>query len=113
MVCVGEQGSRATACIAASPPPTTYNKTPLADPLLQRIAAVAALKPSAREAGLTLGALRGWAAARLPPYQLPAALQLVPAIPRNAMGKVNKKSLRAELFPEAAAPPASAAGAGA
>ncbi|PSC68906.1 malonate-ligase [Micractinium conductrix] len=86
----------------------------LPDPVYgERIAAVAALKPSAREAGLTLGALRGWAAARLPPYQLPAALQLVPAIPRNAMGKVNKKSLRAELFPEAAAPPASAAGAGA
>ena len=37
------------------------------------------------------------------PAQLPSELMLVPTIPRNAMGKVNKKALLADLFPEAAA----------
>jgi len=31
-------------------------------------------------------------------------LKVVPAIPRNAMGKVGKKALRAELWPELASP---------
>ena len=51
--------------------------------------------------GLTLHDLRAWARDRLPPYQLPRHLKVVEAIPRNAMGKVNKKELRKQLFPEA------------
>ncbi|PRW56153.1 malonate-- ligase [Chlorella sorokiniana] len=50
---------------------------------------------------LSLHDLRAWARDRLPPYQLPRHLELVEAIPRNAMGKVNKKELRRQLFPEA------------
>jgi malonyl-CoA/methylmalonyl-CoA synthetase len=79
---------------------------------LQRIAAVVALeKPgpagsgdggskgsSSSSSGLELAELRQWAADRLPPYQLPAELRVVPATPRNAMGKVNKKELRLQLF---------------
>lgn len=53
------------------------------------------------DGSLTLRDLRAWARARLPPYQLPRHLQLVEAIPRNAMGKVNKKELRKQLFPAA------------
>lgn len=78
----------------------------------ERIAAVVALeKPgpagsgdggskgsSSSSSGLELAELRQWAADRLPPYQLPAELRVVPAIPRNAMGKVNKKELRLQLF---------------
>jgi non-ribosomal peptide synthetase component E (peptide arylation enzyme) len=30
----------------------------------------------------------------LAPYKLPRALELVPALPRNAMGKVQKQKLR-------------------
>lgn len=56
---------------------------------------------SGSAAGLTLHDLRAWARERLPPYQLPRQLRLVGAIPRNAMGKVNKKELRKQLFPEA------------
>ena len=33
-------------------------------------------------------------------FKLPQHLVVVPALPRNAMGKVNKKALVAELFPE-------------
>jgi acyl-CoA synthetase (AMP-forming)/AMP-acid ligase II len=92
---------------------------------LQRIAVVAALKPQPAEpppqppppqqqqqgpdagstitapaaaASLSLEELRGWAAARLPPYELPAELRLVAANPRNALGKVNKKALRQQVF---------------
>lgn len=89
---------------------------------LQTIAAVVALKAAPPQAGaagssnsdsaagsngngaapgLTLRDLRAWARERLPPYQLPRQLELVEAIPRNAMGKVNKKELRKQLFPEA------------
>ena len=79
---------------------------------MQRIAAVVALKPAAAAGGggggLDLEALRAWAADRLPRYQLPRQLALVPAIPRNAMGKVNKKELRRQLFPAAAAAAAAA-----
>ncbi|KAL4430870.1 hypothetical protein ABPG75_006126 [Micractinium tetrahymenae] len=62
----------------------------------ERIAAVAALKNGG---SLTLQELRAFASASLPAYQLPAELKVVPAIPRNAMGKVNKKELRKQLFP--------------
>ena len=92
---------------------------------LQRIAVVAALKPQQKAqqyaehqhqhqqpdadsalsapaaASLTLEELRGWAAARLPPYELPAELRLVAAIPRNALGKVNKRALGQQVFGDA------------
>ena len=35
---------------------------------------------------------------KLPQYQLPSRLEVVERIPRNAMGKVNKKVLRREYF---------------
>ncbi len=49
--------------------------------------------------------LQRFAAGELPPYQLPKQLRLVDALPRNAMGKVNKKQLVKDLF---AAEPAGA-----
>jgi malonyl-CoA/methylmalonyl-CoA synthetase len=42
------------------------------------------------EAVLTLPALRDWARARLSAPKLPRRLLAVPALPRNAMGKVIK-----------------------
>lgn len=65
-------------------------------PLLQRIAAVVAPRDGSAP---TLHELRAFASASLPAYQLPAELVVVPSIPRNAMGKVNKKELRRQLFP--------------
>lgn len=35
---------------------------------------------------------------KMPAYKLPTVLRVVPSIPRNAMGKVNKKELRKALF---------------
>jgi malonyl-CoA/methylmalonyl-CoA synthetase len=34
----------------------------------------------------------------LPRHQVPTVLRVVPALPRNAMGKINKKELRKQLF---------------
>jgi malonyl-CoA/methylmalonyl-CoA synthetase len=44
--------------------------------------------------GLTLEDLRAWCADRMAKYKVPSRLQIVDDIPKNAMGKVNKKSLR-------------------
>jgi malonyl-CoA/methylmalonyl-CoA synthetase len=48
-------------------------------------------------ADLTLAALQTWAKERLAPYKIPRALRSVPALPRNAMGKVTKGDV-ATLF---------------
>lgn len=48
---------------------------------------------------VTLEELQRFAAGQLSAYQLPKQLRLVDAVPRNAMGKVNKKQLVKELFP--------------
>jgi malonyl-CoA/methylmalonyl-CoA synthetase len=72
-------------------------------------ALAAVIAPHARAAAPSLDELREWAAARLPPYSLPSVVREVAALPRNAMGKVNKKALRAELFPHAVADPAAPA----
>ncbi len=44
-------------------------------------------------AALTLEELGAFARERLAPYKVPRALRLLPALPRNAMGKVQKKQL--------------------
>ena len=46
---------------------------------------------------LELDALREWAADRLSKYKLPTLLMVVPELPRNAMGKVTKPSVK-DLF---------------
>lgn len=48
---------------------------------------------------LTLKGLQDFAAERLPPYQVPKVLEILDSIPRNAMGKINKKALIKEVFP--------------
>ncbi|XP_047310758.1 probable CoA ligase CCL8 [Impatiens glandulifera] len=50
------------------------------------------LKPA-----LSLEELSGWAKERLAPYKLPTRLFLWNSLPRNAMGKVNKKELKKAL----------------
>ncbi|XP_076921390.1 putative CoA ligase CCL8 [Bidens hawaiensis] len=50
------------------------------------------LKPS-----ITLAELRSWAKEKLAPYKLPTRLFLWDSLPRNAMGKVNKKELKTKL----------------
>ncbi|MGV4925929.1 SDR family NAD(P)-dependent oxidoreductase [Streptomyces sp. BHT-5-2] len=59
--------------------------------------AVVAVAVRAEGAELTLDAVRAYAAPRLASYKLPVRLHLVEALPRNAAGKVDTRSLRASL----------------
>jgi malonyl-CoA/methylmalonyl-CoA synthetase len=68
-------------------------------------AAVAALEAPAAAATF-LAELKEFLKDKLPPYKVPTVLKVVPEIPRNAMGKINKKALRAQLFPVDTPPPA-------
>ena len=49
--------------------------------------------------GLTVKELKQWGREVMPTSWIPRQLILVNAIPRNAMGKVNKKILVKEMFP--------------
>ena len=60
----------------------------------ERIAAAVELE---RDADLTLAVLQEWARERLAPYKLPRALEIVEALPRNALRKVMKPEVR-KLF---------------
>lgn len=42
---------------------------------------------------------------RLVPYKIPQVMMVVDDIPRNAMGKINKKQLVAQIWPRGASPP--------
>ncbi len=42
--------------------------------------------------------LAAWCKAELPPYQVPRVWRFLDALPRNAMGKVNKKQLKKDFF---------------
>ncbi|MCS1410069.1 MAG: Long-chain-fatty-acid--CoA ligase [Verrucomicrobia subdivision 3 bacterium] len=61
----------------------------------ERVAASAVLKP---EATLELTDLRAWAKAHLATYKIPSRLDCVSALPRNAMGKVQKNIIK-KSFP--------------
>jgi malonyl-CoA/methylmalonyl-CoA synthetase len=41
---------------------------------------------------------------RIVAYKIPQVMVVVDSIPRNAMGKINKKSLVAEIWPRGASP---------
>ena len=43
---------------------------------------------------MTLDALKSWCDGKLSPYKVPKQLRVVDALPRNAMGKVMKPSLK-------------------
>ncbi|DBA68150.1 TPA: hypothetical protein ACH3X2_013918 [Trebouxia sp. C0005] len=62
----------------------------------QIVAAVVACHANAEEVSLI--GLQKYAADHLPPYQIPKILQLTDQIPRNAMGKINKKALIKDMF---------------
>ena len=58
----------------------------------QCVAAVVELRDGT---ALSLAELREWLKPRVAPYKVPRDLRVVAALPRNAMGKVNKPALSA------------------
>ncbi|CAF4584358.1 unnamed protein product, partial [Rotaria sp. Silwood2] len=64
------------------------------DPTLgQKIVAIIVSKSSENTTNLTIDAIRSFCKQHLPKYSLPDSLTILDHIPRNAMGKVNKKEL--------------------
>ncbi|XP_063736562.1 malonate--CoA ligase ACSF3, mitochondrial [Eleginops maclovinus] len=62
----------------------------------QRVTAVVQLK---KGRSMTLSELKTWAREHMAPYTIPTGLLLVDEMPRNQMGKVNKKDLLRHFFP--------------
>jgi malonyl-CoA/methylmalonyl-CoA synthetase len=62
----------------------------------ERVSIAVELKPGA---ALSLEELQAWTKPRLAPYKIPKALRCVPALPRNAMGKVVKPEVATLLTP--------------
>lgn len=68
----------------------------------ERVAALVVLRDHASHdsEAAVLAELRAWAAGKLASYKLPTVVRLLDGdIPRNAMGKVNKKALKTQFFP--------------
>ena len=57
----------------------------------EAVAAVVVLKGGAK---MTLASLKSWCEGQISPYKMPKYLHVANALPRNAMGKVMKPSLK-------------------
>ena len=62
----------------------------------QTVAVVVVVRSGAGE--LSLGGLREWSADKMPKYWIPTDLRILQEMPRNAMGKINKKQLIKDIF---------------
>ena len=49
---------------------------------------------------IILSELREWAKSHLAPYAIPTLLRCVDRLPKNALGKINKRELVSSMFPE-------------
>ncbi|XP_023000346.1 malonate--CoA ligase [Cucurbita maxima] len=73
----------------------------------ERVCAIIVLHPNSKatppdqsKPNMSLDDLRTWAKDKLAPYKIPTVLLLKDSLPRNAMGKVNKKELKKKLAEE-------------
>lgn len=82
----------ADVCVVGIPDPTWG----------QKIAALIVCKENSNEDAdaLTLPKLRAWCEERIASYQIPSIIKLMDEIPRNAMGKTNKKEIVRDYFAE-------------
>lgn len=63
----------------------------------QKVGAVVVLSTNSET--LTLDQLRGWCEKKMPKYLIPTQIKILPELPKNHMGKVNKKELLKLAFP--------------
>lgn len=83
----------ADVCVVGVPDPTWG----------QKIAALIVCKDNSNGDAadvLTLPKLRAWCEERIASYQIPSIIKLLDEIPRNAMGKFNKKQIVRDYFAE-------------
>jgi acyl-coenzyme A synthetase/AMP-(fatty) acid ligase len=64
----------------------------------QTVAAAIVLTSQGREEGFTLEDMRRVMKERVAPCKVPKDVKILPIIPRNQMGKVNKKTLSKEVW---------------
>lgn len=64
----------------------------------QRVAALIVTKKDGEE--FDEKDFKNWCSEKMPSHMSPSILKLIEEIPRNAMGKINKKQLNIEFFPE-------------
>ncbi|XP_064611465.1 malonate--CoA ligase ACSF3, mitochondrial-like [Liolophura sinensis] len=62
----------------------------------QRVALVVVFRD---DTVISLESIREWAKDKMAAYQIPTVMKVLPAMPRSPIGKVNKKELLKELFP--------------
>lgn len=62
----------------------------------EKVAAVVVLRKGTK---LTLDTLKIWAKGEMTDYTVPRVLKVVETIPKNSMGKINKRELVAKIFP--------------
>lgn len=84
-----EHPSIADVCVVGVPDPTWG----------QKIAALIVCKENETES-VTLPKLRAWCEERIASYQIPSIITILDEIPRNAMGKFNKKQIVRDYFAE-------------
>ena len=63
----------------------------------QRVAAIISISDGS---DVTMTSLKEWCIKRMPKYHVPTLLKVVEKLPRNVMGKVNKKELIKLYFTE-------------
>jgi malonyl-CoA/methylmalonyl-CoA synthetase len=63
----------------------------------QKVAAIIVMDET--DTSLELNDLRVWAQNKMPNYTIPTVLKIMKELPRNDMGKVNKKELIKIAFP--------------
>ena len=70
----------------------------------EAVVAVMSLRQGAR---LALDDLKSWCEGRMSAYKIPKKIQILDALPRNAMGKVTKPELAQRLTGQGPKPPTS------
>uniref|UniRef100_A0A2M4BFI6 Putative acyl-coa synthetase family member 3 mitochondrial isoform x2 n=1 Tax=Anopheles marajoara TaxID=58244 RepID=A0A2M4BFI6_9DIPT len=71
----------------------------------QRVVAVISLRPEVAPDTFSIPKLLVWLEQKLPKQAIPKEVRLVEEVPRNAMGKINKKELTAKLYGSESTPP--------
>lgn len=66
----------------------------------QAVAAIIVPRPGSEARDLEVETLRTWCREKMPRYWTPSVVRILPEMPRNVMGKVNKKELVKTLFPQ-------------
>ena len=66
----------------------------------RQVAAVVVLSKGSSGSAAVTEEIKDWCKDKMPPYTIPSQWVVLDSLPRNAMGKVNKKELVKSVFPD-------------